>query len=94
MLELLRSETGENERDNIVEETESETRNFYTPTKIVRLTLPKITTRVVVLTNATRRIETSKTRIQSETIGLNSVSNLSEEKRVPSLAASEEAKKD
>ena len=37
MLELLRSETGENERDNIVEETESETRNFYTPTKIVRI---------------------------------------------------------
>ena len=35
MLKLLRSETGENVRDNTVEETESETRNFYTPTKTV-----------------------------------------------------------
>ena len=37
MLKLLRSETGENVRNNSVEETESETRNFYTPTKIVRI---------------------------------------------------------
>ena len=37
MLKLLSSEKGENVRDNTVEETESETRNFYTPTKIVRI---------------------------------------------------------
>ena len=37
MLKLLRSETGENVRDNSVEETESERRTFYTPTKIVRI---------------------------------------------------------
>ena len=37
MLKLLRSETGEIVRDITVEETGNETRNFYTPTKIVRI---------------------------------------------------------
>ena len=37
MLKLLRLGTGENVRDSTVEETENETRNFYTPTKIVRI---------------------------------------------------------
>ena len=37
MLELLKPKTGENIRDNLDEETENETRNFYTPTKSVRL---------------------------------------------------------
>ena len=37
MLELLRPETRENIRDNIDEETENDTRNFYTPTKSVRI---------------------------------------------------------
>ena len=37
MLKLLRSETGENVRNNTVDETEKETRSFHTPTKIVRI---------------------------------------------------------
>ena len=37
MLKLLRSETGENVRNNTVDETENETRSFHTPTKIVRI---------------------------------------------------------
>ena len=37
MLKLLKPETRENARDNIDEETENETRSFYTPTKSVRI---------------------------------------------------------
>ena len=37
MLKLLKTETRENARDNINEETENETRSFYTPTKSVRI---------------------------------------------------------
>ena len=37
MLKLLKPETKENARDNIDEETETETRNFYTPAKSVRI---------------------------------------------------------
>ena len=37
LLKLLRPETGGNVRDSTVEETENETRRFYTPTKIVRI---------------------------------------------------------
>ena len=37
MLELLRPKTREDVRDNLDEETESGTRNFYTPTKSVRI---------------------------------------------------------
>ena len=37
MLELLKPKTRENVRDNFDEETENETRNFYTPTKSVRI---------------------------------------------------------
>ena len=37
MLKLLRPGLGENVRDSTVEESENETRNFYTPTKIVRI---------------------------------------------------------
>ena len=37
MLKLLRSETGENVRNNTIDETENETRSFHTPTKIVRI---------------------------------------------------------
>ena len=36
MLELLKPKARENIRDNFDEETENETRNFYTPTKSVR----------------------------------------------------------
>ena len=38
MLQLLKPETGENIRNHADDETESETRNFYTPTKTVRIT--------------------------------------------------------
>ena len=37
MLELLKPKTRENIGDNFDEETENETRNFYTPTKSVRI---------------------------------------------------------
>ena len=37
MLKLLYPKTGENVRENIDEETENQTRNFYTPTKYVRI---------------------------------------------------------
>ena len=37
MLELLKPKTRESIRDNLDEETENETRNFYTPTKSVRI---------------------------------------------------------
>ena len=37
MLELLKPKTRENTRDNFDEETENETRDFYTPTKSVRI---------------------------------------------------------
>ena len=37
MLELLKPKTRENIRNNFDEETENETRNFYTPTKSVRI---------------------------------------------------------
>ena len=37
MLELLRPKTRDNVRDNFDEETENETRNFYIPTKSVRI---------------------------------------------------------
>ena len=37
MLKLLKPETRENARDNFDEETENETRSFYTPTKSVRI---------------------------------------------------------
>ena len=37
MLELLKPKTREGARDNFDEETENETRNFYTPTKSVRI---------------------------------------------------------
>ena len=37
MLKLLKPERKENARDNSVEETENETRSFYTPTKSVRI---------------------------------------------------------
>ena len=37
ILKLLKPETKENARDNSVEETENETRSFYTPTKAVKI---------------------------------------------------------
>ena len=37
MLKLLKPKTGENVRENIEEETENQTMNFYTPTKSVRI---------------------------------------------------------
>ena len=37
MLELLKPKTRENIRDNFDEETENESRSFYTPTKSVRI---------------------------------------------------------
>ena len=50
MLKLLKPRTGENMRENTEEEMESETRGFYTPTKSVRINLPKIMTRPYVVT--------------------------------------------
>ena len=37
MLKLLRTETRENVRNNVDEDVDNETRNFYTPTKTVRI---------------------------------------------------------
>ena len=37
MLKLLKPKTGESVRENIEEETENETKSFYTPTKSVRI---------------------------------------------------------
>ena len=37
MLELFKPKTRKNAKDNFDEETENETRNFYTPTKSVRI---------------------------------------------------------
>ena len=37
MLKLLKPKTGESVRENIEEETEKETRSFYTPTKSVTI---------------------------------------------------------
>ena len=37
MLKLLKPETRENARDNFDEETENETKSFYTPTKSIRI---------------------------------------------------------
>ena len=37
MLKFLKPETRENVRENTEEEAENETRNFYTPTKVVRI---------------------------------------------------------
>ena len=37
MLRLLKPDTRENAKENVAEETENETRSFYTPTKSVRI---------------------------------------------------------
>ena len=37
MLKLLKPDTRENVRETVEEEMESETRSFYTPTKLVRI---------------------------------------------------------
>ena len=52
ILKLLRPKTNENTREEAEDELENETRSFYIPTKSVRITLPKTTTRTPVVTIA------------------------------------------
>ena len=72
MLELLRLETRESVRDNFDEETENETRNFYTPTKSVRINPtqndPNICRNMVtgVLIDSTNQPKRAKVRSQSQ----------------------------
>ena len=72
MLELLKPETRENVRDNFDEETENETRNFYTPTKSVRINPtqndPNICRNMVtgVLNDSTNQPKRAKVRSQSQ----------------------------
>ena len=72
MLELLKPKTGENIRDNFDEETENETRNFYTPTKSVRINStqndPNISRTMVtgVLNDSTKQPKRTKARSQSQ----------------------------
>ena len=42
MLKLLKDKTGENVRGNVEEETENETKSFYSPTKFVRINSTQI----------------------------------------------------
>ena len=72
MLELLRPKTRENVRDNFDEETENETRNFYTPTKSVRINStqndPNVCRNMVtgVLNDSTNQPKRAKVRSQSQ----------------------------
>ena len=72
MLELLKPETRENAKDNFDEETENETRNFYTPTKSVRINStqndPYVCCNMVtgVLTDPTNQPKRTKARSQSQ----------------------------
>ena len=72
MLKLLKSETRENARDNFVEETENETRSFYTSTKSVRINStqndPNVCRNMVtgVLTDSTNQPKRTKARSQSQ----------------------------
>ena len=72
MLELLKPKSRENVRDNFDEETENETRNFYTPTKSVRINStqndPNICRNMVtgVITDSTNQPKRRKARSQSQ----------------------------
>ena len=72
MLKLLKSETRENARDNFDEETENETRSFYTSTKSVRINStqndPNVCRNMVtgVLTDSTNQPKRTKARSQSQ----------------------------
>ena len=72
MLELLKPKTRENTRDNFDEETENETRDFYTPTKSVRINStqndPNISRNMVtgVLNDSTNQPKRAKVRSQSQ----------------------------
>ena len=73
MLKLLKPETRENARDNINEDTENETRSFYTPTKSVRINStqnddPDVCRNKVtgVLTDSTNQPKRTKARSQSQ----------------------------
>ena len=69
---LVKPKTRENVRDNFNEETENETRNFYTPTKSVRISStqndPNICRNMVtgVLNDSTNQPKRTKIRSQSE----------------------------
>ena len=72
MLKLLKPETKENVRGNFDEETENETRSFYTPTKSVRINSTQNNTNVCrnmvtgVLTDSTNQPKRTKARSQSQ----------------------------
>ena len=72
MLEFLKPKTRGNVRDNFDEETENETRNFYTPTKSVRINStqndPNECRNMVtgVLTDSTNQPKRTKARSQSQ----------------------------
>ena len=72
MLELLKPKTKENIRDNFDEETENESRSFYTPTKSVRMNStqnePNISRNMVtgVLNDSTNQPKRAKARSQSQ----------------------------
>ena len=73
MLKLLKPETRENVRINIDDETENETRSFYTPTKSVRITSTQnndtnSSRNMVtgVLTDSTNQPKRTKARSQSQ----------------------------
>ena len=72
MLELLKPKTRENVRDNFDEGTENKTRNFYTPTKSVRIKFtqndPNICRNMVtgVLTDSTNQPKRTRARSQSQ----------------------------
>ena len=72
MLKLLKPETRGNIRENTEEEVEEETRNFYTPTKSVRISSTQndsITCRNMVtgvLTDSTNQPKKTKARSQSQ----------------------------
>ena len=72
MLELLKPKTRENVRDNFDEQVENETRNFYTPTKSVRINStqndPDICRNMVtgVLNDSTNQPKRAKVRSQSQ----------------------------
>ena len=72
MLELLKPKTRENIRDNFDEETENESRSFYTPTKSVRINStqndPNISRNMVtgVLNDSTNQPKRAKVRSQSQ----------------------------
>ena len=72
MLKLLKPTTRENVRESVAEEIENETRSFYTPTKLVRITSTQndlnISRNMVtgVLTDSTNQPKRTKVRSQSQ----------------------------